>query len=222
MFFSYGNIYSRGYGITESVSRLLMAWSIAVSFDGWFSATIVSAAPAIARGYNSLESKTRETGNHAARQQAEAVVHLASGGNDYSSLRLCGVQEVAASARRAPERKNSRCSAKSWRTRLSHDIYFAERLVCKTPRKSPYRWRGTRFAGTCPRSAFRLFGAPLSSDMHMHAVTINIFIARGMGRTRGIQRGRFATPKTYNLYLYVRYTNVCCRTAVNQEYCRVT
>lgn len=106
---------------------------------------------------------------------------------------------------KSPERKNSRCLAKPRRTRLSHDIYFAERLVCKTPRKSPCRRCRARFAGTCPRSAFRLFGAPLSSDMHMHAVTINIFIARGMGRTRGIQRGRFATPKTYNLYLYVRY-----------------
>lgn len=106
---------------------------------------------------------------------------------------------------KSPERKNSRCLAKPRRTRLSHDIYFAERLVCKTPRKSPCRRCRARFAGTCPRSAFRLFGAPLSSDMHMHAVTINIFIARGMGRTHGIQRGRFATPKIYNLYLYVRY-----------------
>lgn len=33
------------------------------------------------------------------------------------------------------------------------------------------------------RWASRLFGPPLSSDMHMRIVTINIFIARGMGRT---------------------------------------
>ena len=108
------------------------------------------------------------------------------------------------SARRTPKER-TRAAWPTRRTRLSHDIYFAKCLSCAKPLESSCRRCWGSFRGNLrPHGTFLsfFFEPPLSSDMHMHAVTINIFIARGMGRTRGIQRGRFAAPKTCNMYLY--------------------
>lgn len=109
---------------------------------------------------------------------------------------------------KSPERKETRAAWPSRRDlTVPWYLFCRTPLVCKTPRKSAVDVAGLVSRELVSAAHFVLFGSPLSSDMHMHAVTINIFIARGMDRTRGIQRYRFAAPKTYNIYLYVRYMN---------------
>jgi len=147
---------------------------------------------------------------------SEAVVHLASGGSDYSSLRLCSVQEVAASARRIPKGR-TRAAWPCRRTRLSHDIYFAERLSCAKPLESPCRRCGARFAGTCPRSAFCSFwNSIVLGHAYATAVTINIFIARSMPNSRYPTWSLCGSENTNYI------TNVCCHMDVNQKYCVYT
>jgi len=175
----------QGCNITESVSRW---WNNIIDRDLWIicsDSRLWLYIRKIIKSHNFLESKTYETGNRVARQRArplstsrleEAITHL----YDYA---VCKKWQHP----REEPRKKELAAWPSRRTRLSHDIYFAERLSCAKPLESSCRRLGLVSRELVPAEHFILFGTPIVLGYAYVLVTINIFIARGMGQIHDIQ-----------------------------------
>ena len=189
----------QGCNITESVSRW---WNNIIDRDLWIicsDSRLWLYIRKIIKSHNFLESKTYETGNRELHDnERDRCPHRVW----RKRLLIFTIMQCARSGsirEKSPERKNS---LPSRRTRLSHDIYFAERLSCAKPLESSCRRLGLVSRELVPAEHFILFGTPIVLGYAYVLVTINIFIARGMGQIHDIQRDRFAAPKTYNMYLY--------------------
>lgn len=61
---------------------------------------------------------------------------------------------------KSPRKKELALLGQADGTRLSHDIYFTERLSCAKPLENPCRRYGGHFAGTCPCSRISFFLEP--------------------------------------------------------------
>ena len=109
------------------------------------------------KGQNFLESKTHEAGNRDnERGRCPRRVRR-------KRLLIFTIMQRARSGsirEKSPERKNSRCLAKSADSTVPRYLFCKNAFRVQNPSKVPVDDAGARFAGTCPHRAFHSFWNP--------------------------------------------------------------